>query len=87
MLSFLQTLAKKHYQTKFIRVDVENVPFLVIQLKIQVLPCIISFINGIGVDRVVGFEDLGNTDGFSTAKLEYRLIQTGSFAFWDDELT
>ena len=69
------------------RVDVENVPFLVIQLKIQVLPCIISFINGIGVDRVVGFEDLGNTDGFSTAKLEYRLIQTGSFAFWDDELT
>ena len=59
--------------------DVENVPFLVVQLKIQVLPCIISFINGIGVDRVVGFEDLGNTDSFSTAKLEYRLIQTGSF--------
>jgi hypothetical protein len=27
--------------------------------------------------RIVGFEDLGNTDNFSTARLEYRLIQSG----------
>jgi hypothetical protein len=74
-------------------VDVENVPFLVISLKVQVLPCIIAFIDGIGVDRyisslvtslnslttyrIVGFDDLGNTDNFTTAHLEYRLIETG----------
>jgi hypothetical protein len=27
--------------------------------------------------RIVGFDDLGNTDNFSTAHLEYRLIKTG----------
>ena len=86
----LQILAKKHYQTKFIKVDVDNVPFLVVSLKVQVLPCILAFINGIGVDRyiplifadlsrIVGFDDLGNTDDFSTARLEYRLIETGIF--------
>ena len=31
--------------------DVENVPFLVVSLKVQVLPCILAFIDGIGVDR------------------------------------
>jgi len=27
--------------------------------------------------RIVGFDDLGNTDNFTTAHLEYRLIETG----------
>jgi hypothetical protein len=34
---------------------------------------------GLNLRRIVGFDDLGNTDDFSTARLEYRLIQTGSF--------
>ena len=29
--------------------------------------------------RIVGFEELGNTDNFSTATLEYRLLQTGAY--------
>jgi hypothetical protein len=29
------------------------------------------------VSRIVGFDDLGNTDDFSTARLEYRLLETG----------
>ena len=29
----------------------DNVPFLVVSLKVQVLPCILAFIDGIGVDR------------------------------------
>lgn len=29
-------------------------------------------------NRIIGFEDLGNTDDFSTARLEYRLIETGT---------
>jgi len=49
-----QELARRHYATRFVRVDVKDVPFLVDRLKIQVLPCIVSFVNGITVDRYGG---------------------------------
>jgi hypothetical protein len=42
-----------------------------------VLPTIICFIDGIAVDRVVGFEDMGNKDDFPTMALTRRLIKTG----------
>jgi thioredoxin-like negative regulator of GroEL len=57
---------------------VENAPFLVTKLQVQVLPCVISFIDGISVDRVVGFEGLGGgkgVDNFKTQNLEARLLQ------------
>jgi thioredoxin-like negative regulator of GroEL len=56
---------------------VEKVPFLVERLKIQVLPCVILFKDGIAVDRVVGFEELGNTDNFTTRTLERRIAREG----------
>ncbi|KAI9204973.1 thioredoxin-like protein [Polychytrium aggregatum] len=72
----LEILSRKHFKTKFAKVDVESVPFLVERLKIQVLPCIISFVDGISVDRLVGFEELGSTDNFTTAAIEKRLSQS-----------
>lgn len=55
-----------------------NAPFLVTKLKVQVLPCVIAFVNGVGVDRIVGFEGLGpGTDRFTTEDLESRLLQAG----------
>ena len=47
----IQTLAKRHFDTKFTKISVEKAPFLVEKLKIQVLPCVISFVNGISADR------------------------------------
>jgi hypothetical protein len=48
---------------------------LVTKLKIQVLPCVLAFVDGIGVDRILGFEGLGKTpDSFTTRNLEARLI-------------
>lgn len=41
------------------------------------LPCVIAFVDGIGVDRVVGFEGLGNGDSFTTKDLETRLLGAG----------
>ena len=35
------------------------------------------FIDGIAVDRVVGFEDMGNKDDFQTMALTRRLIKSG----------
>ena len=58
--------------------NVENAPFLVTKLKIQVLPCVLSFISGVSVDRIVGFEGLGYTpDTFTTKDLERRLLTSG----------
>lgn len=62
--------------------NVDNAPFLVTKLKVQVLPCVIAFVDGIGVDRIVGFEGLGSgalggegsVDGFLTKDLERRLL-------------
>lgn len=59
----------------------DNCPFLVTKLKVQVLPCVIAFINGIGADRIIGFEGLGRTpDDFTTRDLEARLINAGVLA-------
>jgi len=58
--------------------NVENAPFLVTKLKIQVLPCVLAFVNGVSVDRIVGFEGLGYTqDTFTTKDLEARLLSSG----------
>jgi len=58
--------------------NVENAPFLVTKLKIQVLPCVLAFVNGVSVDRLVGFEGLGYTpDTFTTKDLEGRLLGSG----------
>ncbi|TBU32845.1 GTPase inhibitor [Dichomitus squalens] len=73
----LQRLAPKYFGTLFIRVFVENVPWLVERLGVKVLPCVMTFINGTSKDRFIGFEDLGNSDEFETATLEWKLINSG----------
>jgi len=74
----LAALAPKHFDTRFVGVDVQNAPFLVAKLKIQVLPCVIAFVNGVGVDRILGFEGLGrNPDDFKLQELEARLLASG----------
>lgn len=43
------------------------------KLGIKVLPAVVLFKNGVSVDRVIGFEQLGGKDDFNTAALEARL--------------
>ncbi|KAL8761871.1 MAG: hypothetical protein Q9184_002034 [Pyrenodesmia sp. 2 TL-2023] len=74
----LEKLAPSHFDTRFLRINVENAPFLVTKLKVQVLPCIIAFRKSVSVDRIIGFEGLGyNEDTFSTKDLERRLVRSG----------
>ncbi|KAI9371112.1 thioredoxin-like protein [Aspergillus egyptiacus] len=78
----IRALSARHQDVRFARVDVRDAPFVVEKLKIRVLPCVIGFKDGIGVERVVGFEGLGargfdGGDGFSTAALEKRLLGKG----------
>ena len=44
-------LAPKHFSTLFIRVFVENVPWLVEKLGVRVLPCVICFVDGVSTDK------------------------------------
>ncbi|KAK4840196.1 hypothetical protein QYF36_002054 [Acer negundo] len=73
----LKALAPKHIDTKFIKVDAENAPFFVTKLGVKTLPCVILFRKGIAIDRVVGFQDLGGKDDFTTKTLELLLIKKG----------
>lgn len=58
-------------------INVENAPFLVTKLRVQVLPCVICFIDGIGTDRILGFEGVGyNTEDITLRDLEDRLLSS-----------
>ncbi|KAJ0423395.1 thioredoxin-like protein [Aspergillus carlsbadensis] len=91
----IKALAARHQDVRFAKVDVRETPFVIEKLKIRVLPCVIGFLEGVGVERVVGFEGLGSggsdgADGFSTATLEMRLLWKGilsqkKFKAGDDE--
>ena len=54
-------------------------PFLVEKLQLRVLPCVMAFVHGISKDKLIGFQEFGNSDAFTTAALEWRLGRTGMF--------
>ncbi|XP_028583722.2 thioredoxin domain-containing protein 9 [Podarcis muralis] len=69
----LTVLAKKHIETRFIKLNAEKAPFLCERLRIKVIPTLALVKDGKTQDYVVGFTDLGNTDDFTTETLEWRL--------------
>lgn len=71
----LGILAKQHIETRFIKIQAEKSPFLAEKLKIVVLPTIALIKNAKVDDYVVGFDELGGTDDFSTEELEERLAK------------
>ena len=74
----LSAMAERHLEARFVKVDVDHVPFLVERLKIRVLPCVIAFVGGKSVDRIIGFEGIGRgSDEFRTRDLELRLVNAG----------
>lgn len=73
----LKSLALKHIDTKFIKLDAENAPFFISKLGVKTLPCVILFRKGVAVDRLVGFQDLGAKDDFTTKTLEALLLKKG----------
>ncbi|KAF7192935.1 Thioredoxin domain-containing protein plp1 [Pseudocercospora fuligena] len=74
----LTTLAGKHFDTRFVTINVDNAPFLVVKLGIKVLPCVIAFKDGVSSDRIIGFEGIGwKPDSFTASELEARLLASG----------
>ncbi|TVU42170.1 hypothetical protein EJB05_08562, partial [Eragrostis curvula] len=80
----LLILAKQHVETRFIKVHAEKAPFLTEKLRIAVLPTLAIVKNAKVEDYVVGFDELGGKDDFSTEDLEERLARS-EIIFLDGE--
>ncbi|CAN1763428.1 Thioredoxin domain-containing protein 9 homolog [Linum perenne] len=80
----LAVLAKQHIETRFVKINAEKSPFLADKLKIVVLPTLALIKNAKVDDYVVGFDQLGGTDDFSTEELEERLAKA-KVIFYEDE--
>ncbi|XP_002960591.2 thioredoxin domain-containing protein 9 homolog [Selaginella moellendorffii] len=72
----LDILAKQHLETRFVKIHAEKSPFLTERLKIVMLPTLALIKKGKVDDYVVGFDELGATDEFSTEELEERLARS-----------
>ncbi|SMN19851.1 similar to Saccharomyces cerevisiae YDR183W PLP1 Protein that interacts with CCT (chaperonin containing TCP-1) complex and has a role in actin and tubulin folding [Maudiozyma saulgeensis] len=71
----LSKLARKYLNTKFIRANVEDCPFLVDKLEIKVLPFVVGYINGLERTRIIGFSKLGSDpNSFDSSALERYLL-------------
>ena len=80
----LEVLARKHLETKFVKLNVDRAPFITERLNIKVLPTIALLIDNIVKDKIIGFTDLGNHDDFSTDILEWRLGKSGVIDYKGD---
>lgn len=83
----LSLLAKKHVEARFIKLNVDKAPFLVERLKIRVLPTIILLKDANVKDYIVGFDDLGGHDEFSTEMMEWRIARAGVIDYNGDLLS
>ncbi|CAL0320744.1 unnamed protein product [Lupinus luteus] len=77
----LSILAKQHGETRFVKINAEKSPFLAEKLKIIVLPTLALIKNAKVDDYVVGFDQLGGSDEFSTEDLEERLAKAHVIVF------
>ena len=80
----LELLARKHIETKFVKLNVDRAPFITERLHIKTLPTIVLMIDNIVKDKIIGFTDLGNQDEFSTEVLEWRLGRGGVIDYKGD---
>ncbi|XP_015912092.1 thioredoxin domain-containing protein 9 [Parasteatoda tepidariorum] len=80
----LEALAPRHIETRFCKIDAEKSFFIVQRLKIRVLPTIALLKDDKIVDYIVGFDDLGGVDDFSTEMMEWRIAQAGVINYSGD---
>eukprot|EP00891_Asterochloris_glomerata_P002674 jgi/Astpho2/2674/fgenesh1_pm.00049_%23_16_t len=73
----LSILAQQHTETKFVKIHAEKSPYLTEKLRIFMLPTLALVKNQKVDSYIVGFDELGGKDDFSTEVLAARLEQAG----------
>jgi hypothetical protein len=64
-------------QTRFLKVNAERAPFLCERLRIWMMPTIVLVKSGVTEHSIVGFDELGSTDDFTTEAMETVLVNHG----------
>merc|ERR1712150_438102 len=78
-------LMKEHLETKFLKLNAEKCPFLVERLSIVVIPTIICVVAGRVAHHIVGFDEFGGVDDFSTETMAKVLAQHKMLSLTDAE--
>jgi len=73
----LEALAKKHVRTRFVKINAEKSPYLCDKLKIWCIPTTMLILDGKTEHSIVGFDEFGGKDDFSTNLFEERLRDRG----------
>ncbi|PVV01512.1 hypothetical protein BB560_004065 [Smittium megazygosporum] len=60
----------KSISIRFVKVNVEALPWLSKKINLKVLPTLIVYSKGKVFEKLVGFDELGNSDQFETSSLE-----------------
>jgi thiol-disulfide isomerase/thioredoxin len=75
----LNKLAQRHIETKFVKINAEKAPFFTAKLLIQTIPTVVFFFDGVGREKIIGFEGLmddmpeGKEDEWPTILLARRM--------------
>lgn len=81
MTHHLEKIAPRHIETKFIKIDAEKAPFFVQKLIIRTMPTLVCFVEGVAIDKIMGFEGLidnmseGKEDEWPTINLSKLLVK------------
>ena len=70
----LGKLARKHIETRFVKVNAEKMPFVCERLNIWALPTLVLVKDGKTDHSIVGFDEFGGKDDFPTSLLEEVLL-------------
>lgn len=71
----LHILAKKHVETRMIKINAEKAPYLCEKLRIMMLPTIVLIKDGKTDHSIIGFDEFGGHDEFSTEDMREILCQ------------
>ncbi|MCJ1472967.1 hypothetical protein MMC13_001616 [Lambiella insularis] len=71
----LEALAPVHVEVRFLRIDAGKAAWLCGRLGVRVLPCVVGWVDGKEVTRVVGFEGIG--EGCKSGDMEAALVRGG----------
>jgi thiol-disulfide isomerase/thioredoxin len=76
MAQHLTLLAERQGGTKFVGIDATQAPFLVVQWAVRVLPCVVCVVDGVAIDRLIGFDGVNGTEGteLDAARLQSWLL-------------
>lgn len=73
----LNVIAQEHFETRFCYVDVERIPALPAQYNVMMLPTLMLIEKGNTFHSIIGFDEFGGTDDFTTETVKQVLAFYG----------